>query len=120
MNDKLYFAATGATPYLLEIDPAKGDATQIVCYSETPQSASISTGIRGLTVYKDMLVATMIGNNGAYMVASKNPSEGPESFETICTQQDLLDYPHTIIWTQFSAEASGILSSTTANFTLQL
>lgn len=93
MNDKLYFAATGATPYLLEIDPAKGDATQIVCYSETPQSASISTGIRGLTVYKDMLVATMIGNNGAYMVASKNPSEGPESFETICTQQDLLDYP---------------------------
>ena len=93
MNDKLYFAATGATPYLLEIDPANGDATQIVCYSETPQSASISTGIRGLTVYKDMLIATMIGNNGAYMVASRNPSEGPESFETICTQQDLLDYP---------------------------
>ena len=93
MNGKLYFAATGATPYLLEIDPANNDAKQIVCYSETPQSASISTGIRGLTVYKDMLVATMIGNNGAYMVASKNPSEGPDSFKTICTQQDLLDYP---------------------------
>ena len=93
MNGKLYFAATGATPYLLEIDPENNDATQIVCYSETPQSASISTGIRGLTVYKDMLVATMIGNKGAYMVASKNPSEGPESFETICTQEDLLDYP---------------------------
>ncbi len=93
MNNKLYFAATGATPYILEIDPENNDAKQIVCYSETPQSMSISTGIRGLTVYKDMLVATMIGNNGAYMVASKNPSEGPESFETICTQQDLLDYP---------------------------
>lgn len=93
MNKKLYFAATGATPYILEIDPENDDAKQIVCYSETPQSMSISTGIRGLTVYKDMLVATMIGNNGAYMVASKNPSEGPESFETICTQQDLLDYP---------------------------
>lgn len=38
MNDKLYFACTGATPYLLEIDPANGDATQVVCYSETPQS----------------------------------------------------------------------------------
>lgn len=93
MNGKLYFAATGATPYLLEIDPENNDAKQIVCYSETPQSMSISTGIRGLAVYKDMLVATMIGNNGAYMVASKNPSEGPESFEVICTQEDLLDYP---------------------------
>ena len=93
MNDKLYFAGTGATPYLLEIDPANGDATQVVCYSETPQSASISTGIRGLTVYKNMLVATMIGNKGAYMVASENPSAGPDSFKTICTQEDLLDYP---------------------------
>ena len=93
LNNKLYFAATGATPYLLEIDPEKDDATQIVCRSETPQSASISTGIRGLTTYKGMLVATMIGNNGAYMVASENPSAGQESFKTICTQQDLLDYP---------------------------
>ena len=93
LNGKLYFAATGATPYLLEIDPENNDATQIVCYSETPQSASISTGIRGLTVYKGMLVATMIGNKGAYMVASENPSEGPDSFKTICTQEDLLDYP---------------------------
>ncbi len=93
LNNKLYFAATGSTPYLLEIDPEKDDATQIVCRSETPQSASISTGIRGLTTYKGMLVATMIGNNGAYMVASENPSAGQESFKTICTQQDLLDYP---------------------------
>ncbi|MBQ7133163.1 MAG: dockerin type I repeat-containing protein [Ruminococcus sp.] len=92
-NDKLYFAATGATPYILEIDPNNNDAKQIVCYSETPQSASISTGIRGLTVYRDMLVATMIGNNGAYMVASSDPSSGPESFVTIGTQEDFLDYP---------------------------
>lgn len=91
-QDKLYFAATGATPYLLEVDPAT-DETQVVCYSERPTSASISTGIRGLAVYQDMLVATMIGNNGAYMVASKNPSEGPDSFEVIGTQEDFLDYP---------------------------
>ncbi len=92
-NNKLYFAATGAQPYLLEIDPENNDAKEIVCRSEAPQSASISTGIRGLTVYKNMLVATMIGNNGAYMVASENPSEGQDSFKTICTQADLLDYP---------------------------
>jgi len=93
LNNKLYFAATGSTPYLLEIDPEKDDATQVVCKSETPQSASISTGIRGLTTYNGMLVATMIGNNGAYMVASENPSAGQDSFKTICTQEDLLDYP---------------------------
>ncbi len=93
LNNKLYFAATGSTPYLLEIDPENNDASQIVCRSETPQSASISTGIRGLTTYKGMLVATMIGNNGAYMVASSNPSEGQDSFKVICTQEDLLDYP---------------------------
>ena len=93
LNDKLNFAATGATPYLLEIDPRNDDATQVVCKSETPQSASISTGIRGLTTYNGMLVATMIGNNGAYMVASENPSLGQSSFKTICTQEDLLDYP---------------------------
>ena len=91
-HDKLYFAVTGATPYLLEVDPAD-DSTQIVCYSEKPQSMSISTGIRGLAVYQNMLVATMIGNSGAYMVASENPSEGQDSFKTICTQEDLLDYP---------------------------
>ena len=92
-NGKLYFAATGAQPKILEIDPANGDAVQDVCYSEKPQSASISTGIRGLTVYKNMLVATMIGNNGAYMVASEDPSAGHDSFKTICSQEDLLDYP---------------------------
>lgn len=91
-QDKLYFAVTGSTPYLLEVDPAD-DSTQVVCYSEKPQSMSISTGIRGLAVYQNMLVATMIGNNGAYMVASENPSEGQDTFKTICTQEDLLDYP---------------------------
>lgn len=91
-HDKLYFAVAGAQPYILEVNPVN-DKTQIVCYSEKPQSASISTGIRGLAVYKNQLVATMIGNSGAYMVASKNPSEGQSTFKVICTQKDLLDYP---------------------------
>ena len=93
LDGKLYFAATGSTPYLLEIDPANDDATNVVCKSETVTNPSVSTGIRGLTTYKGMLVATMIGNNGAYIVASENPSAGQESFKTICTQEDLLDYP---------------------------
>lgn len=94
LNDKLYFAAATANqPYILEVDPENADAANIVCYSETTTDPSVSTGIRGLTTYKDMLVATLIGDDGAYMVASSDPSAGQDSFEVICTQEDLFDYP---------------------------
>ncbi|MEE1219451.1 MAG: dockerin type I repeat-containing protein [Ruminococcus sp.] len=91
-NGKIYFAVSTVTPYILEVDP-ETDETKIIYYSETPSDPSIATGIRGIAVYRDMLVATMIGDNGAYVVASKNPSDGQDAFEVICTQQDLLDYP---------------------------
>lgn len=91
-NDKLYFAATGKQPHLLEIDPAT-DTTQIVYKSQIPTEPFVSVGIRGLTVVNGQLVASMIGNNGTYVVASSSPSEGEESFEIIATQEDLLDYP---------------------------
>ena len=91
-KDKLYFSATGTTPYLLEIDP-KTDETKVVYKSQKPSSPSISTGIRGLTVVGDELIASMIGDNGAYIVSSTEPSKGESSFKTICTQEDLLDYP---------------------------
>ena len=35
----------------------------------------------------------MIGNDGAYIVASSNPSAGQDSFKQIASQQDLFDYP---------------------------
>lgn len=91
-KDKLYFSATGSTPYLLEIDP-KTDETKVVYKSQKPSNPSISTGIRGLTVVGDELIASMIGDNGAYIVSSPNPSKGESSFKKICTQEDLLDYP---------------------------
>ena len=92
-NGKLYFAAASTPPYLLEIDPENNDSTQVVYTSARPSDPFISVGIRGLTSVNGMLIASMIGDNGTYMVASKNPSEGQASFETICTQEDLLDYP---------------------------
>ena len=92
-NGKLYFAAASTTPYLLEIDPENNDSTQVVYTSARPSDPFISVGIRGLTSVNGMLIASMIGDNGTYIVASKNPSEGQASFETICTQEDLLDYP---------------------------
>ena len=94
LNNKLYFAASTANqPYILEVDPENNDATKVVCRSEKTTDPSVSTGIRGLATYRDMLVATLITDDGAYMVASNNPSAGQEAFEVVCTQEDLLDYP---------------------------
>ena len=89
---KLYFAASASQPYLLEIDPTD-DSTKIVYTSQKPSNPFISVGIRGLTVVNDNLVASMIGDNGAYIVSSNNPSQGESSFKIIATQEDLLNYP---------------------------
>lgn len=91
-NGKIYFAASGKAPYLVEVDP-ETDEANVIYKSQQPTDSSVATGIRGIAVYKDMLIATMVGDNGAYMIASKNPSEGQDSFEVICTQEDLFDYP---------------------------
>ena len=91
-KDKLYFAVTSGQPYLLEIDP-KTDTTKRVYTSQKPSDPFISVGIRGLAVVNDQLVASMIGDGGAYIVASDNPSSGESSFDIIATQEDLLDYP---------------------------
>lgn len=92
-NGKLYFVAADASPYLLEIDPENNDATQVVYTCARPSDPFISVGIRGLAVVNGMLIASMIGDNGTYIVASENPSAGQASFETIGTQEDLPDYP---------------------------
>ncbi len=91
-HDKLYFAAAAqGGPYLLEVDPAT-DETRIV-YQAAAAAQGISTGIRGLAELNGQLIASMIGADGAYIVASSDPSSGADSFKTIATQQDLLDYP---------------------------
>ena len=94
-KDKLYFACacSAPSPYLLEVDPNNNDATKKVYVCEKPSDRTISVGIRGLTVAGDKLISSAIGNDGAYIVASENPTEGQDSFKVIATQQDLLDYP---------------------------
>lgn len=91
-KDKLYFSAADNKPYLIEIDP-KTDEVQVVYEEKEAVLPSICTGIRGLTVVNDQLIASMVGNNGTYLVSSTNPSEGNDSFKVIGTQADLLDYP---------------------------
>lgn len=53
----------------------------------------ISTGIRAIAAVNGKLALSTISEDGASIVASANPSEGQESFKTIATQEDLLDYP---------------------------
>ena len=53
-----------------------------------------TAGIRGLTVVNNQLIASMITDNGATIVASSNPSAGQDSFATIATQTEgLYNYP---------------------------
>ena len=53
-----------------------------------------TAGIRGLTVVNNQLIASMITDNGAAIVASSNPSAGQDSFATIATQdKGLYNYP---------------------------
>lgn len=96
-HDKLYFAAAAkGQPYLLEIDP-KTDTTEIVyrpAAMTTGLQKGYTGGIRGLTVVNNQLVASMITDNGAAIVASSNPSAGQDSFATIATQdKGLYNYP---------------------------
>lgn len=91
-KDKLYFSAADTKPYLIEIDP-KTDEAKVVYEEKEAVLPSICTGIRGITVVNDQLIASMVGNNGTYLVSSTNPSEGNDSFKVIGTQADLLDYP---------------------------
>lgn len=90
-NGKLYFAS--AALELIEIDPSNNDATQVVYQCAKPSDPFISVGIRGLTSVNGKLVASMIGDDGAYIVASSDPSAGQDSFQVIATQEDMLDYP---------------------------
>lgn len=96
-HDKLYFAAAAkGQPYLLEIDP-KTDTTEIVyrpAAMTTGLQKGYTAGIRGLTVVNNQLIASMITDNGAAIVASSNPSAGQDSFATIATQdKGLYNYP---------------------------
>ena len=91
-NDKLYFCNSLRTPQIIEVDPNNNDKVTVVYQCEEADPA-VSVGIRGIAVCDDELVVSMIDNDGAYIVSSKNPSLGQDSFKVIATQEDLLDYP---------------------------
>lgn len=91
-NGKLYFIGTGAIPFIVEVDPETDEYKRV--YEADPITVpGMASGIRGITEINGKLAVSMIGDNGAYIVASENPSAGKESFKVIATQEDLFDYP---------------------------
>lgn len=52
----------------------------------------ICVGIRGMCVYEDKLVVSLVGLNGAYICETSTPSD-PDSFKVIADMDDLFNYP---------------------------
>ena len=75
-----------------------------------------TAGIRGLTVVNNQLIASMITDNGATIVASSNPSAGQDSFATIATQTEgLYNYPACAVTDGWcSVDVCGIWSASRA------
>ena len=101
-RNKLYFCGSVHTngqrglPSIYEVDP-ETDEVKLVYRGIEPKDAyaaaqqKISTGIRGMAVYKDQLVISCVGLEGPYIMISSDPSSG--KFTKIATKADLFNYP---------------------------
>lgn len=97
-NDKLYFCGSvNGIPSIYEVDP-KTDNCKL-CYQSMTAEENIqayklgySVGIRGMCVYKDKLIVSLIGLDGAYICATDTPSE-KDSYKVIADMDDLFNYP---------------------------
>ncbi len=97
-NNKLYFCGSVNTiPVIYQIDPETDECKEVYAgmgldeYMEAYRQG-ISVGIRGICVYEDKLIVSCVDLNGAFILASENPSD-PSSFKVIATQKDLFNYP---------------------------
>ena len=120
MNNKLYFvgmvldvtmpgltrqeiataiAMQNGFPCIYEVDPANGD--KITCVYNCVDLAgfralvadSVFTSTRAICQYEDTMIAGALDTNGVFLVASKDPSAGQDSFSVIADMNDLFNYP---------------------------
>lgn len=99
-NGKLYFCGSvDGAPQIWQVDPETDECKMVYGMSivdfYTAYKQQISSGIRGMCVYKDKLIisAVMKKANGEYepqIAISEDPEKG---FTVIATQDDLFDYP---------------------------
>lgn len=97
-KDNLYFCGSiNGIPSVYKVDPRTDEFEclhQSITTSEYMQAykEGISVGVRGMCVFNDMLVVSMVGLNGAYICATDNPSD-KSSFKEVANMDDLFNYP---------------------------
>ena len=94
----LYFCGSiNGIPSVYRIDP-KTDEFECVHQSLSladfaqAHKAGISVGVRGMCVFNDMLVVSMVGLDGAYICATDTPTD-KNSFKIVADMDDLFNYP---------------------------
>ncbi len=94
----LYFCGSiNGIPSVYRIDP---NTDEFECVHQSLSLADfaqahkegISVGVRGMCVFNDMLVVSMVGLEGAYICATDNPAD-KDSFKVVADMEDLFNYP---------------------------
>jgi len=86
-------------PCIYEVDPANGD--KVTCVYDCVDvngfrqmvADNVFTSTRAIGIYKNTMIAGGLNTDGAYLVASKDPSKGEQSFSVIADMDDLFNYP---------------------------
>ncbi len=97
-NGMLYFCGSvNGLPSIYQVNP-ETDESVCVYTSITPQDYAaaykegICVGIRGMCVFNDKLIVSLIGLEGAYICATDNPSDA-NSYKVVADMDDLFNYP---------------------------
>lgn len=94
----LYFCGSiNGIPSVYRIDP---ETDEFECVHQSlslgdfalAHKLGISVGVRGMCIFNDMLVVSMVGLDGAYICATDNPTD-KDSFKVVAGMEDLFNYP---------------------------
>lgn len=97
-KDMIYFCgAVNGIPSIYQLDP-KTDETQCVYQSVTQEEymqgflEKISVSVRGMCVFDDKLIVSLVGLDGAYICATDNPAD-KNSYKVVADMDNLFNYP---------------------------
>lgn len=120
MNGKLYFvgmvmdtsnkeltakefatasAVQNGFPCIYEVDPENNDALTCVYNCVDTEGFrklvkdNVFTSTRAIGTYQDAMIAGCLDTDGVFLTASKDPSQGQDSFHVIADMNDLFNYP---------------------------
>lgn len=97
-NDMLYFCGSvNGIPSIYQVNPKTDEAECVYSSMTLAEYAQafmqgICVGIRGMCVFNDKLIVSLIGLNGAYICETDNPSD-TSSYKIVADMDDLFNYP---------------------------